>query len=92
MIVSRVYQFLLVSNQNKENLSVLNHSKDNFSVYNSSLSIIITEDKIIRIIEFLVNKSDWKVWSGNLLAQGNKKGQKKILEGRENIPNQSQYE
>ena len=38
------------------------------------------------MINFLGRTSDWEGWSENFLARSKKKGYKKLLTGKENIP------
>ena len=44
------------------------------------------------MINFSGRTSDWEGWSEKFLARSKKKGYKKLLTGKENIPTAEEYE
>ena len=47
--------------------------------------------KSIRVIEFSGRTTDWEGWSEKFLARAKRKGYKKLLVGKETVPNVSTY-
>ncbi len=49
-------------------------------------------EKSIRVISFSGKKSDWRVWSRKFLARANRLGYKDLLEGKVEVPKESEYD
>ena len=52
----------------------------------------MAELKIIRVLEFNGKTSNWDGWSEKFMVRGMRKGCEKLLQGKEKIPTNDEYE
>ena len=51
-----------------------------------------SELKTYRVLEFDGKTSNWDGWSEKFMARGKRKGYEKLLQGKEQIPTNNEYE
>ena len=51
-----------------------------------------TDIKSIHVIQFSGKTRDWEGWSEKFLARSKRKGYNELLQGKEKVPTQSEFE